>query len=61
MCTPRKLAKASLEVGVTSLMKIILEAYNWRSIVYEGGYAMDDGERLLQALNLLLMTMGMAA
>jgi len=55
-----KLTGASLEVGVTSLMKRILEAYSWRSTVYGGGYAVNDGERLLQALTLLLMTMGMA-
>ena len=56
-----KQAGASLEVGVMSLMKRILEACSWRLIVYGGGYAMSDGERLLQALTLLLITMGMKA
>ena len=54
-----KLAGAGLEVGVTSLMKRILEAYSCRSTVCGGGYATNDGERLLQVLTLLLMIMGM--
>ena len=54
-----KLVGVSLEVGVTSLMKRILEAYSCRSTVCGGGYATNDGERLLQVLTLLLMTMGM--
>ena len=54
-----KLAGANLKVRVTSLMKRVLEACSWRSTVCEGGYVANDGERLLQALALLLMTMGM--
>ena len=56
-----KLARASLEVGVTSLMKRILEACSWKLTVCGGGYTTSNEERLLQALTLLLMTMGMAA
>ena len=56
-----KLVRASLEVRVTSLMKRILEACNWRLIVCGGGYAASNGERLLQALTLLQMMIGMAA
>ena len=55
-----KLVGASLEVRATSLMKRILEAYSWRLIVYEGGYAASNGERLLQDLIPLRMMMGMA-
>ena len=43
-----------------SLMKRVLEACSWRLIVCRGGYALSDGERLLQALILLLMTIRMA-
>ena len=43
-----------------SLMKRILEACSWRLTVCRGGYASSDGERLLQALILLLMTIRMA-
>ena len=56
-----KLVGASLEVGVTSLMKRILEACNWRLTVCREGYTASDGERLLQALTLLLMMMRMVA
>ena len=42
-----KLAGASLEVGVTSLMKRILEECSWRLTVCGGGYTASDGERLL--------------
>ena len=56
-----KQAGASLEVVVASLMKRILEACSWRLTVCGEGYAASNGERLLQALTLLLMTMGMAA
>ena len=56
-----KLVGASLEIGVTSLMKRILKACNWRLTVYRGGYAASDEERFIQALTPLLMTMGTAA
>ena len=42
-------------------MKRTPEACSWRSTVWVGGYAVNDGERLLQALTLLLTTIGMAA
>ena len=54
-----KLVGASLKVGVTSLIKRILEACSWRLTVCEGGYATSDGERLIQALTLLQIMMGM--
>ena len=56
-----KLVGASLEVGVMSFMKRILEACSWRLAICGGGYATSDKERFLQALTLLLMTMGMTA
>jgi len=56
-----KLVGVSIEAGVTSLMKRILEACSWRLTACGEGYAASNGERLLQALTLLLMTMGMAA
>ena len=56
-----KLIGASLKVGVTSLMKRILEACNWRLIVCGGGYAMIVGEGLLRVLTLPLMMKGMIA
>ena len=56
-----KLVGASLEVGITSFMKRILKACNWRLTICGGGYAASNGERLLQALILLLMTIGMIA
>ena len=52
---------ANLKVGVTSLIKRILEACSWRLTVCGGGYAVSDEERLLQSLTFLLKTMGMAA
>ena len=42
-----KLAGASFEVGVTSLMKRILEECSWRLTICGGGYAASDGERPL--------------
>ena len=54
-----KLVGASLEVGVTSLIKRILEACSWRLTVCGGGYVASDGERLIQALTLLQIMMGM--
>ena len=56
-----KLVGANLEVGVMSLMKRILEACSWRFTICGGGYAVSDEQRILQALTLLLMTMGMTA
>ena len=60
-CTPRILAGASLEAGVTSLMRRIPKACSWRLTVFARGYATSDGEGLLQVLTLLLMTMEMVA
>ena len=40
---------------VTSLMKRILGACNWRLTVYEGGYAVSDEEQPFQVLAPLLM------
>ena len=59
VCTPRILVGASLEVGVTSLMKRILEACSWRLTVFAGGYAASDREGLPQILTLLLMMIEM--
>ena len=59
VCIPHILVGANLEAGVISLMKRILEACSYRLTVCGGGYAASDGERLLQALILLLMTIGM--
>ena len=59
VCTPRILVRASLEVGVTSLMKRILEACSWRLTVFAGGYAASDREGLPQILTLLLMMIEM--
>ena len=59
VCTPRILVGANLEVGVTSLMKRILEACSWRLTVFTGGYAASDGEGLPQILTLLLMMIKM--
>ena len=50
VCTPRILARASLEVGVTSPMRKIPETCNWRLTVFARGYAASDGEGLLQIL-----------
>ena len=61
VCTLGILAKASLEVGVTSLMKRIPEACSWRLTIFVGGYAASDGEGLIQVLTLLLMMMEMVA
>ena len=40
---------------VTSLMKRILGACNWRLTIYEGGYAASDEEQPFQVLAPLLM------
>ena len=54
-CIPRTLGEVSLEVDVTSCMKRILGACNWRLIVYEGGYVASDVGHPLQVLAPLLM------
>ena len=61
VCTPHILAGANLEAGVTSLMRKILEACNWRLTVFVGGYAASNGEGLPQILTPLLMMMEMVA
>ena len=53
--TPRILARASLEVGVTYPMRRIPEACSWRLIVFARGYAVSDEEGLPRILTLLLM------
>ena len=60
MCIPTILVGASLKMGVTSLMRRILEPCNWRLIVYEGGYAMNDKDGLLPILISFLMNIEMA-
>jgi len=47
VCTPRILAGANLEVGVTTLMRRIPEACSWSLTIFVGGYAASDGEGLL--------------
>ena len=42
VCTLRILVGASLEAGVTSLMRKILEACSWRLTFFAGGYAASD-------------------
>ena len=54
-CIPRILEEVNLKVEVTSLMKRILKACNWKLTVYEGGYATSDVEQPLQVLAPLLM------
>ena len=54
-CIPRILEEVNLKVEVTSLMKRILRACNWKLTVYEGGYATSDVEQPLQVLVPLLM------
>jgi len=54
-CIPRTLEEVNLEVEVTSLMKRILGACNWRLTVYEGGYTVSDVKEPLQVLAPLLM------
>ena len=55
MCIPRILKEVGLKVEVTSFMKRILGACNWRLTIYEGGYATSDVEQPLQVLAPLLM------
>ena len=59
VCIPRILVGASLEVGVTSLMRRILEVCSWRLIACRGGYIMSDREKLLQILTFPLMMIDM--
>ena len=54
MC-PHILGGANLKMGVTSLMKRILDACNWKLTICKGDYAASDVEELLQVLTLLLM------
>ena len=61
VCTPRILARASLEVGVTYLTRRIPEACSWRLTAFIGGYAASDKEGLPQILTLLLMMREMVA
>ena len=61
VCTPRILARASLEEGVTSPTRRIPRACNWRLIVFIEGYGENDEEGLPQILTLLLRTKGMVA
>ena len=49
-----------LEVGVTSLMKRILEACSWKLIACGEGCAVSNEEELLQTLTFLLLMMEMA-
>ena len=55
---PHTLVGVSLEVGVMSLMEIILGTCNWRLTIYGGSYAISDGKGLLLVRNLLLMMIG---
>ena len=50
----------NLEVGVTSLMKRILEACNWKLTACEEGCAASNEEELLQTLTFLLIMIEMA-
>ena len=59
VCTPRILAGASLEAGVTSLMRRILEACSWRLTVFVRGYVASDEKGLPLILTLPLMMMRM--
>ena len=61
VCIPCVLVGVNLEVGVNSFMKRILEACSWRLTTCGKGCTASGGERLLQAIILLLMTIGMAA
>ena len=61
VCIPLILVEASLEVGVTSLMRRIPEAYNWRLTFFTRGYAASNKKGLLQVLTLLLIMMEMVA
>ena len=60
VCIPTILVGTSLKMGVTSLMKRILQPCNWRLIVYEGGCATNDKDGLLPILISFLMNIEMA-
>ena len=55
---PHTLVGVSLEVGVMSLMEIILGTCSWRLTIYGGSYAVSDGKGLLLVWNILLMMIG---
>ena len=57
--TPRILVGANLEAEVTSLMRKIPEACNWRLTVFAGGYAVSNREGLPQILAPLPMMIRM--
>ena len=61
VCIAHILVEANLEVGVTSLIKRILGACNWKLTICGGGYTMSDVEELLQVLILLLTMTGIIA
>ena len=61
MCTPRILAGANLERGVTSPTRRIPVACSWRLTIFAGGYVTSDEEGLPQILTLLLRTRRMVA
>ena len=54
MCIPPILVGVNLKVGVTSLMRRILEPCNWRLIVCEGGCALNNEDELFPILTSLL-------
>ena len=61
VCTPRILARASLEAGATSLTRRIPEACSWRLTTFIEGYTANDEEGLPRILNLLPMMREMVA
>ena len=61
VCTPRILARASLEKGVTSATRRTPGSCIWRLTVFAGSYAASDEEGLPQTLTLLLRTRKMVA
>ena len=61
VCTPRILAGANLEAGVTSLMRKIPEACSWRLIAFARSYAASGREGLPQTLTPPLMMIEMVA
>ena len=56
VCIARILARASPKVGVTFLMRRILEACSWRLTTFAEGYAASDEEGFPQILTLPLRT-----
>ena len=61
VCTPRILARASLEEGVISPTRRTPGACSWRLIIFARGYAASDEEGLPQTLTFLLRTRKMVA